>query len=65
MNWNEHNEVVEQWREEAGEDNPAGPLYISGEYAESDIASDRNRATMFTICGCGTACTGSIGRPCC
>lgn len=57
--------VVAQWRNSADAGNPAGPLFVSGEYAEADIVSDKQRATMFTLCGCGTACTGSQTLQCC
>ncbi|MDH5822863.1 DUF6229 family protein [Luteimonas sp. RD2P54] len=57
--------VVAQWRNDADAGNPAGPLFISGEYAEADIVSEKQRATFFTLCGCGTACTGSQTRQCC
>jgi Family of unknown function (DUF6229) len=52
---------VAQWREQADSENPAGPLFIGGEYAESDIIGDTG-----TISGkCGTACSGSRTRMCC
>ncbi|MGH8033557.1 MAG: DUF6229 family protein [Luteimonas sp.] len=57
--------VVAQWRNNADADNPAGPLFVSGEYAEADIVSEKVRETMFTFCGCGTACTGSQNLQCC
>ena len=54
-------ELVEHWRDGA-QDNPAGPLFAAGIFAEADITSD---------CGCvpteqcGTACSGSYTRECC
>lgn len=50
------NDVVAAWRNEAGADHPAGPLFIGGEFAESDIAGDSEAISMFTsVCtGCGT-----------
>jgi hypothetical protein len=54
-------EVISQWRNEAGEGNPAGPLF-SGAFAEAEIA---NESSIRTIGGCGTACTGSYTRYCC
>ena len=62
------NDVVAQWRSNAGTGNPAGPLFISGEFAEADIACDTNIVTAGVICNsgrCGTACSGSAGHPCC
>jgi hypothetical protein len=53
--------VISQWRNEAGEGNPAGPLF-SGAFAEAEIA---NESSIRTIGGCGTACTGSYTRYCC
>lgn len=51
-------ELVAQWRNDE-QDNPAGPLFAAGEFAENDIV---NPTPGFT---CGTACSGSIGHPCC
>lgn len=48
------------WRNEAGSDNPAGPLF-SSIFAEADIGGDNS---MFTAV-CGTNCTWSIGRIAC
>ncbi len=53
--------VVAQWRTSAGADNPAGPLYASGEYAEADIIV----AGWPESGRCGTACTYSRTRQCC
>jgi hypothetical protein len=51
-------ELVAQWRNQA-DDNPAGPLFAAGEFAEADIVNATPGIT------CGTACSGSIGHPCC
>jgi len=52
-------ELVAQWRN--GEhDNPAGPLFAAGEFAEADIV---NASTEF-ITRC-SGCSGSFGHPCC
>lgn len=54
-------ELVAMWLAGAGDDNPAGPLFTSGEHTEADI----------TMTGpgqsgrCGTACTGSSKYQCC
>jgi len=52
-------ELVAQWRTQGEEDNPAGPLFAAGEFAETDIV---NAAPGWT---CGTYCTGSIRVQCC
>jgi len=54
-------EVVAGWRESADGDNPAGPLFTSGDYAEADIIV----ATWPPTGRCGTACSGSHTRLCC
>jgi hypothetical protein len=51
--------LVAQWRNH-GQDNPAGPLFAAGEFAESDIVN----ATSEFATKC-SACTGSTGNPCC
>lgn len=67
--WRSGTQLVEGW------DNPAGPLFASGEYAEADITLESILAASGcnppppppdqTVGGCGTACTGSAGRLCC
>jgi hypothetical protein len=57
---NSQNGLVAQWRN-SEIDNPAGPLFISGEFAEADIAADCGGPTNL----CGTACSGSVTRQCC
>jgi hypothetical protein len=52
--------LVAQWRTDAESDNPAGPLFIGGEYVESDIIGEVAPA----ITGC-SLCTGSIRINCC
>lgn len=61
-NVNQGAELVDQWRNGAGSDNPAGALFISGEFAEADIVAEIG---IVTRNGCGTACTGSRTRLCC
>ncbi|MCK2218786.1 DUF6229 family protein [Actinomadura sp. ATCC 31491] len=71
--------IVAGWRSGAdtvdGWDNPAGPLFAGGEYAEADITME----SIFAASGCtgvgcppppesghcGTACTWSAGLECC
>ena len=62
------NEMVARWRTNADKSNPAGPLFISGQFAEADIAFESNALTLNLVCEsgrCGTACSGSSGHPCC
>jgi hypothetical protein len=53
-------ELVAQWRAQGNQNNPAGPLFAAGEFAEADIVNAT--AEYWT---CGTACSGSITRQCC
>ena len=52
-------ELVAQWRNQVEQDNPAGPLFAAGEFAEADIVNATPGIT------CGTACSGSFTRHCC
>ena len=52
--------LVAQWRNTEIE-NPAGPLFISGEFAEADIIGE----SFFITEQCGTQCSGSVTRQCC
>ena len=52
-------ELVAQWRNQGEQDNPAGPLFAAGEFAEADIVDSTRGIT------CGTYCTGSIRVQCC
>jgi len=53
--------LVANWRTSADGDNPAGPLYASGVYAEADMVV----AGWPESGRCGTACTYSRTRQCC
>ena len=53
-------ELVEQWRNEGEQDNPAGPLFAAGEFAEADIVN--STAEFGTRC---SICTGSSPVACC
>jgi hypothetical protein len=55
-------DMIAQWRDDAEQGNPAGPLFSGGAFAEAEITSE---AAIRTIGGCGTACTGSYTRYCC
>lgn len=52
---------VAAWRRSAGADNPAGPLFSGGEFAEAEIVL----ATIGGSGRCGTACSASATRHCC
>jgi hypothetical protein len=57
-------EIVAAWRSGAatdeGWDNPAGPLFVGGEYAESELTTALTDTTLRP-----TACTFSGGHECC
>lgn len=53
-------ELVAQWRNWEHQDNPAGPLFAAGEFAESDIVNAT--AEFWTRC---SSCTGSSPVHCC
>jgi hypothetical protein len=53
-------DLVAQWRNK-DVDNPAGPLFISGKYAEAEIIG----VGWYPTATCGTDCTGSVTRACC
>ncbi|MBC7577873.1 MAG: hypothetical protein H7312_11020 [Tardiphaga sp.] len=53
--------LIAQWRADAGESNPAGPLFSGGEYAEADIVGDIVNMTN----QCGTGCSASRKQYCC
>jgi Family of unknown function (DUF6229) len=55
-------ELVARWRNGGEQNNPAGPLFVAGEFAEVDITNDCG-----TGCGntCGSQCTGSGICFCC
>lgn len=57
---NSQDALVAQWRN-SEVNNPAGPMFISGEFAEADIVGE---GFTFTA-QCGTACSGSVTRFCC
>jgi len=55
-------EVVARWRN-GGEQNPAGPLFVAGEFAEADMTN--GCGTGGCSYTCGTNCTGSGICWCC
>ena len=54
-------DLVSQWRNEADDSNPAGPLFVGGDFAEADIACETSNFSG----RCGTGCTYSRTRYCC
>lgn len=51
--------LVEHWRNGGGQNNPAGPLFAAGEYAQADIINATAKGTSYSIC------TGSDTVQCC
>lgn len=54
-------DLIQQWLNDAGEENPAGSLFVSGEFAEGDIIGETTTGSG----RCGTACSWSHTRLCC
>lgn len=50
--------LVTTWRSDAGADNPAGPLFTSGRWAELDLMDTMPAATC-------SGCTASRTGQCC
>jgi Family of unknown function (DUF6229) len=61
----QENDQISQWRTDAGEGNPAGPLYSSGKFAEADIASVEDVPCTIPGSGHCSLCTGSGRIQCC
>jgi hypothetical protein len=55
-------QIVGAWRASAGPDSPAGPLFTSGPYAESEITMSDS---TYTGLHCPTVCTNSNHNDCC
>ena len=54
-------DLVQQWLNDADSDNPAGSLFVSGQFAEADIVFETTTGSG----KCGTVCSGSVTRYCC
>ena len=55
--------IAAQWRESAEGDNPAGPLYMGGEFAEADMVGGSLANGLLTL---GSDCCGThSGTACC
>lgn len=52
-------ELIDRWRTDAGDDNPAGPLFSSGPYAESELVEVLDATTRCS------SCTASRTTPVC
>ena len=60
--------AADRWRDGACSDNPAGPLFAGGEFAQADIVSASDMLTVTPMCqtiACGTNCSGSARYLCC
>jgi hypothetical protein len=64
---NASQEQINNWRNNANAENPAGPLFVSGAFAEADITHSSNIVTAGAVCTgrCGTVCSGSAHGECC
>lgn len=51
--------LTNAWRNDAGAGNPAGPLFLSGEFAQADIVFNSTDDCTASIC------TGSCTVMCC
>ena len=57
--------IVTRWLDGTDENSPAGPLFIGGEYAESEIVTRAARVTA-TLCSfCTSTTIAGFGRFCC
>jgi Family of unknown function (DUF6229) len=52
-------ELVARWRNGEGQNNPAGPLFAAGEFAQADIVNAIGKDTSCCLC------TGSHTIQCC
>lgn len=48
------NDLENQWRTDSSADSPAGPLFLGGDYVESDIVSSTMMSTTTFACTQGT-----------
>jgi hypothetical protein len=59
-------QTIARWRTDAGDDNPAGPLYIAGEFAESDMMAEDLAFSPIPHCPiCTVDSSSKIGQCCC
>ncbi len=59
-------QTIDRWRNEAGADHPAGPLYISGEFAETEMMAEMMVFSPITHCLiCTVDSSSKIGQCCC
>ena len=54
---NDAQRTAARWRSAAGDDSPAGPLYVAGEFAEADIIGGNRIHTDGPACTVLYACT--------
>jgi hypothetical protein len=55
--------ITAQWRGSAEGDNPAGPLYTGGEFAEADMVGGSLASGLLTLHS--TCCGTHSGTACC
>ena len=58
-------ELVARWRNGGEQNNPAGPLFVAGEFAEADMTNSCHGGTCGPYTWCGTNCSGSGICFCC
>jgi hypothetical protein len=56
-------DLVARWRNGGEQNNPAGPLFAAGKFAEADITNPG--PCQHPTPTCGTVCTMSAFRQCC
>lgn len=59
------NALIAQWRNNASIANPAGPLFVSGEYAEADITSETSCTSVNTKFRCSVCTASANAKYCC
>jgi len=58
-------ELVARWRKGGEQNNPAGPLFVAGEFAEVDMTNGCGPPPTCQYTVSGTNCTGSGICYCC
>jgi len=59
-------QTIARWRVDAGADNPAGPLYTAGEFAEYDLMAEEVTLSPIPHCPiCTVDSSSKIGQCCC
>jgi hypothetical protein len=59
-------QTIARWRGDASADNPAGPLYTAGEFAEYDLMAEEVALSPIPHCPiCTVDSSSKIGQCCC